>query len=116
MAIHVLLKNHQTIMRSPDNQTPNTDNPDSPKDTAPEIDNRETARPDPASKTPPALANDTTSHINPDSKSEPITQVQADSVLTREQLPNTKFRITLSIVTLAILVFIAALYFGIINP
>jgi hypothetical protein len=99
-----------------ENQTPKTDTPASSENTTSHVDTRETSRPDPASSTPPALAKDTTSHINPASKSEPITQVQADSVLTREQLPNAGFRITLSIVTLAILVFVAALYFGIINP
>jgi len=103
-------------MRSSDNQTPKTDTPDSSENTTSHIDPSETARPDPASRTPPALANDTTSHINPGAKSEPITQVQADNVLTREQLPNARFRITLSIVTLVILLFVAALYFGIINP
>lgn len=103
-------------MRSPDNQKTKTNPPDSPQNVTSDIDNRETARIDPASTTPPPLSNDTTSHINPASKSEPMTQVQADNVLTREQLPDPRLRITLTVVTLAILLFVAALYFGIINP
>ena len=102
-------------MRSLDNQKTKIDPSDSPQNINSDINNRETARIDPASTTPP-LSNDTTSHINPTSKSEPITQVQADNVLTREQLPDPRLRITLTIVTLAILLFVAALYFGIINP
>ena len=103
-------------MRSPDNQKTKTNPPDSPQNVTSDIDNRETARIDPTSTTPPPLSNDTTSHINPASKSEPITQVQADNVLTREQLPDPRLRITLTVVTLAILLFVAALYFGMINP
>jgi len=103
-------------MRSPDNQTPKTATPDSSEKTNSHIDNRETLRPDPASRNPPALANDTTSHINLASKSEPITQVQADSVLTREQLPDVRLRITLGTIALVTLLFVAALYYGIINP
>ena len=58
---------------------------------------------------------DTTSHINPKSKTEPMTQVQADSVLTRQQLPNVWFRIGVSLLLLVLLLFFAALYYGIIN-
>ena len=59
---------------------------------------------------------DTTSHINPKSKTEPMTQVQADSVLTRQQIPNVWFRISVSSVLLALLLFVGGLYYGIINP
>ena len=62
------------------------------------------------------LSNDTTSHIQPESKTEPITQVQADSVLTREQLPNKGFRIALTLVTSVIILSVVAIYFGIIHP
>lgn len=62
------------------------------------------------------LSKDTTSHIQPESKTEPITQVQADSVLTREQLPNKGFRIALTLVTSAIILSVVAIYFGIIHP
>jgi len=50
------------------------------------------------------------------SKSEPMTQAQADSVLTREQLPNLGFRIGVSLVLLVLLLVVAVLYHGIINP
>ena len=59
------------------------------------------------------LSKDTTSDITP--KSEPMTQVQADSVLTRQQLPNLAFRIGVTLATLLIFLFFAALYYGIIN-
>jgi hypothetical protein len=62
------------------------------------------------------LSKDTTSHIQPESKTEPITQVQADSVLTREQLPNKGFRIALTLVTSVIILSVVAIYFGIIHP
>lgn len=61
-------------------------------------------------------SSDTTSHHNPQSKSEPMTQVQADSVLTRQQLPNLGFRISVTLVLLISFLFFAALYYGIINP
>ncbi|MBW4565344.1 MAG: hypothetical protein KME32_30515 [Mojavia pulchra JT2-VF2] len=62
------------------------------------------------------LSKDTTSDIKHESKTEPMTQVQADSVLTREQLPNKGFRIALTLVTSVILLSVAAIYFGIIHP
>jgi hypothetical protein len=64
----------------------------------------------------PPKSKDTTLHINPKSKSEPMTQVQADSVLTREQVPNVWFRIGVSLVLLVPLLCVAAIYYGIINP
>lgn len=57
-----------------------------------------------------------TPYSSPETKSEPMTQVQADSVLTREQLPNVGFRIGVSLVLLVLLLFVASLYYGIINP
>ncbi|WP_250123592.1 hypothetical protein [Chroococcidiopsis sp. CCMEE 29] len=45
-----------------------------------------------------------------------MTQAQADSVLTREQLPNLGFRIGVSLVLLVLLLAVAVLYHGIINP
>lgn len=67
-------------------------------------------------KTTAPLSSDTTSHRNPKSKTEPMTQIQADSILTREQLPGLAFRIAVNVVILAILLFVASLYYGIINP
>jgi len=64
-------------------------------------------------ETTPPLSKDTTSDITP--KSEPMTQVQADSVLTRQQLPNLAFRIGVTLATVVIFLFFAALYYGIIN-
>jgi hypothetical protein len=64
----------------------------------------------------PPKSKDTTRHIDPKSKTEPMTQVQADNVLTREQVPNVWFRSGVSLVLLVLLLFVAALYYGIINP
>lgn len=63
----------------------------------------------------PKKSEKTTSHLKPESKSEPMTQVQADSVITREDTPNLGFRLTITLVTTAILLFFVATYFGIIN-
>ncbi|QIR40878.1 hypothetical protein HCG51_32125 [Tolypothrix sp. PCC 7910] len=49
-------------------------------------------------------------------KSEPITQVQKENVITSEDLPNRRFRYGFPLIMLTILVFVAALYYGIINP
>ncbi|MBV9389828.1 MAG: hypothetical protein JOZ78_25675 [Chroococcidiopsidaceae cyanobacterium CP_BM_ER_R8_30] len=68
-------------------------------------------------RTTAPISSDTTSHINPQSKSEPMTQVQADSVLTRQQLPNLGFRLgVITTVFILISLFVIALYYGIINP
>ncbi|MBD1923764.1 hypothetical protein H6F77_22240 [Microcoleus sp. FACHB-831] len=50
-----------------------------------------------------------------DKNSEPITQVQRDSVITREDLPAKPFRIGVTLVTLGALLLFFAFYFGIIN-
>lgn len=47
---------------------------------------------------------------------EPVTQVQRDSVITREDIPPLGFRIGVTAVGLGILLFVAGLYFGNINP
>jgi hypothetical protein len=47
--------------------------------------------------------------------SEPITQVQRDSVITREDMPAKPFRIGVTLVTLGSLLLFFAFYFGIIN-
>lgn len=52
-------------------------------------------------------------HHVPDS--EPITQVQRDSVITREDMPAKPFRIGVTLVTLGTLLLFFAFYFGIIN-
>lgn len=46
---------------------------------------------------------------------EPITQVQRDSVITREDMPAKPFRIGVTLVTLGSLLLFFAFYFGIIN-
>ncbi|MUL35734.1 hypothetical protein [Gloeocapsopsis dulcis] len=61
------------------------------------------------------VAKNTTSHYNPASKSEPLTQVQADSVITREDMPNLGFRITVTAIAIGIILFIIGTYYGIIN-
>ena len=69
----------------------------------------------PKTNTTAPLSKKTTSHINPESKSEPMTKVQADNVITREDLPNVGFRITVTIVILALFLFFVATYYGILN-
>ncbi|BAY30045.1 hypothetical protein NIES2107_18890 [Nostoc carneum NIES-2107] len=49
-------------------------------------------------------------------QSEPVTQIQKENVITGEDLPNRRFRYGFPLIMLAILVFVAALYYGIINP
>ncbi|AFZ31461.1 hypothetical protein Glo7428_2969 [Gloeocapsa sp. PCC 7428] len=61
------------------------------------------------------LSTNTTSHYNPASKSEPLTQVQAESVITREDIPNLGFRITVTAIAIGIILFIIGTYYGIIN-
>lgn len=55
-------------------------------------------------------------HSNKPGESEPLTKAQADSVLTREDLPAFPFRIVVTLVTLAILLFAAYIYYGNLNP
>lgn len=55
-------------------------------------------------------------HSTKSGKSEPLTKAQADSVLTRENLPALPFRILVTLVILAILAFAAYIYYGNINP
>jgi len=61
------------------------------------------------------IAQNTTSAHNPASKSEPLTQVQADSVITRKDIPNLSFRITVTAIAIAIILFVIGTYYGIIN-
>ena len=49
-------------------------------------------------------------------KSEPITQIQRDSVITDQDIPDLKFRVGVTLVILIIFLFVAAIYYGIINP
>ncbi|MFN6561287.1 MAG: hypothetical protein RMY28_016045 [Nostoc sp. ChiSLP01] len=49
-------------------------------------------------------------------KSEPITQVQKNNVLTNRDLPNPLTRYGFTLVILATLLFVVAIYYGIINP
>ena len=49
-------------------------------------------------------------------KSEPITQIQRDSVITDQDIPDVKFRVGVTLVILIIFLFVAAIYYGIINP
>ena len=48
--------------------------------------------------------------------SEPLTKAQADSVVTREDLPAKPFRIALTLAVLAILLFGAYVYYSNISP
>lgn len=48
-------------------------------------------------------------------ESEPITQVQKESIITAEDLPDPRF-IGFAVVILTAFLFVAAIYYGIINP
>jgi cytochrome oxidase assembly protein ShyY1 len=64
------------------------------------------------------LLDNTASDMNPQEtgKSEPITQVQRDSVITNQDLPNPLVRYGFTLVILATFLFVVAIYYGIINP
>jgi hypothetical protein len=47
---------------------------------------------------------------------EPITQVQRDNSITSKDLPDPRFRIGVTLVLLMVLLFVSAIYYGIINP
>jgi cytochrome oxidase assembly protein ShyY1 len=57
-------------------------------------------------------------YINPQksSQSEPITQIQRDSILTNQDLPDPRLRYGLTLVILTVFLFVVAIYYGIINP
>ena len=55
-------------------------------------------------------------HSKEPGSSEPLTKAQADSVLAREDLPAFPFRIVVTLVILAILLFAAYIYYGNITP
>jgi cytochrome oxidase assembly protein ShyY1 len=50
------------------------------------------------------------------SKSESKTQVQKDSVITSQDLPDPRLRYSFTLVILTIFLFVIAIYYGIINP
>ena len=52
----------------------------------------------------------------PGNRQEPVTQVQRDSIITREDVPNPVFRVGLTVLFLAILTAIAAVYYGTFTP
>ncbi len=60
----------------------------------------------------------TPDYMNPQKpgKSEPVTQVQADNVITNKDLPDRRVRYGLPVLIFAIFLFVAAIYYGIINP
>jgi hypothetical protein len=55
-------------------------------------------------------------HSKKPGESSPLTKAQADSVLTREDLPTSPFRIVVTLVILAILLLAAYVYYSNINP
>ncbi|MBD0264622.1 MAG: hypothetical protein ICV78_18440 [Tolypothrix sp. Co-bin9] len=57
-------------------------------------------------------------YMNPKkpSKPEPMTRVQKDSVITKKDLPDPRFRIAVTLVILIIFLFVTGIYYGIINP
>lgn len=50
------------------------------------------------------------------SKSQPMTQVQKDNIITDQDLPYKQLIYGFTLVTLTAFLFVAALYYGIINP
>lgn len=48
--------------------------------------------------------------------SEPVTQVQRESVITREDVPNPIFRLGVTLVVVVPLLLVAAIYYGVIHP
>lgn len=64
------------------------------------------------------VVEDTPNYINPQEpgKSEPMTQVQSDSVITNQDLPDPRVRYGFTVVILAAFLFVVAIYYGIINP
>ena len=67
---------------------------------------------------PSIKAENTASYVNrrKADESEPITQIQEDNVLTSKDLPRPRVRYGIPLALFAILLFVAALYYGIINP
>ncbi|MBD2493674.1 hypothetical protein [Nostoc sp. FACHB-280] len=55
-------------------------------------------------------------HSQNNSKSEPVTQIQKDSVITRQDLPDKRVRYAFTLVILSAFLFVIAIYYGIINP
>ena len=55
-------------------------------------------------------------HSTKPGESQPLTKAQADSVITRENLPALPFRIVVTLVTLALLLFAAYIYYGNTSP
>ncbi|MBW4428581.1 MAG: hypothetical protein KME50_30180 [Nostoc desertorum CM1-VF14] len=64
------------------------------------------------------LAEDTPNYIDPQEpgKSEPMTQVQKDNVITSQDLPDPRFRYGFTLVIFGAVLFVIAIYYGIINP
>ena len=64
------------------------------------------------------VAKDTPKYINPQEsgKSEPMTQVQSDSVITNQDLPDPRVRYGFTLVIVGSFLFVIAIYYGIINP
>ena len=54
-------------------------------------------------------------HSTQPGESQPLTKAQADSVITREDLPALPFRLVVTLGTLALLLFLASTYYGNIN-
>ncbi|BAY12578.1 hypothetical protein [Calothrix sp. NIES-2098] len=66
----------------------------------------------------PAKTENKPDHMNTEnpSKSEPMTQVQKDNVINSKDLPDRQFSFGFPLLILAIFLFVAAIYYGIINP
>ncbi|MBD0390365.1 MAG: hypothetical protein ICV54_28675 [Nostoc sp. C3-bin3] len=64
------------------------------------------------------LAEDTPNYIAPQEpgKSEPMTQVQKDNVITSQDLPDPRVRNGFTLIILGAILFVFAIYYGIINP
>ena len=78
------------------------------------MESKETQTPKTENNVPPNAPSNM--HSKQPGESEPLTKAQADSVITREELPALPFRIVVTLVTLALLLFAAYIYYGNINP
>ncbi|BAY24024.1 hypothetical protein NIES2100_38170 [Calothrix sp. NIES-2100] len=61
---------------------------------------------------------ETPDHLYPQEsmKPEPVTQIQKENVITSQDLPDSRVRYGFTLVILASFLFVAAIYYGIINP
>ena len=77
------------------------------------MESKETPTPKMENNVPPNAPSNM--HSKQPGESQPLTKAQADSVITREDLPALPFRLVVTLGTLALLLFLASTYYGNIN-